>query len=144
MGEWTSLPLAVRWAQLLHKGGTYWPTGLAQPLANVQANPQIGGRIQPISPICSADLLGFCIPPICSADLWGFCDLADSFCRLVGVSGILGHLIGRCHSRMCIIYFGTLDNTFSCSDWHHEVFLPPTQRRVRGPRVCGPLGFIVP
>ena len=27
---------------------------------------------------------------------------------------------------MCIIFFGTLDNTFSfyfgCSDWHHEVF----------------------
>ena len=30
---------------------------------------------------------------------------------------------------MCIIYFGTVDNTFSfyigCSDWHHEVFLLP-------------------
>ena len=43
--------------------------------------PQIGGRIQPISPICSAHLLGFC-------------DCAASFCRLVGASGILGHLIG--------------------------------------------------
>ena len=44
---------------------------------------------------------------------------------------------------MCIIYFGTLDNTFTFyigySDWHHEVFLLPTKRRV-----CGPLGFIVP
>ena len=44
---------------------------------------------------------------------------------------------------MCIIYFGTLDNTFffsiGCSDWHHEVFLLPTKRRV-----SGPLGFIVP
>ena len=32
---------------------------------------------------------------------------------------------------MCIIYFGTLDNTFSFyigySDWHHEVFLLPTK-----------------
>ena len=38
---------------------------------------------------------------------------------------------------MCIIHFGTLDNTFSfyigCSDWHHEVFLLPTKRRVSGP-----------
>ena len=38
---------------------------------------------------------------------------------------------------MCIIHFGTLDNTFSfyigSSDWHHEVFLLPTKRRVSGP-----------
>ena len=44
---------------------------------------------------------------------------------------------------MCIIYFGTLDNTFSfyidSSDWHHEVFGLPTKRRF-----SGPLGFIVP
>ena len=36
---------------------------------------------------------------------------------------------------MCIIYFGTLDNTFSfyigCSDWHHEVFFLPTKRPIR-------------
>ena len=79
---------------------------------------------------------------MCSADLWGFCDLADLFCRFVGASGILGHLIWRRHSRMCIIYFGTLDNTFLFyigSEWHHEVFLLPTKRRV-----CGPLGFISP
>ena len=35
---------------------------------------------------------------------------------------------------MCIIYFGTLDDTFSfyigCSDWHHEVFLLPTKRPI--------------
>ena len=70
-------------------------------------------------------------------------DLADSFCRLVGVSGILGHLIWRRHSKMCIIYLRTLDNTFSfyigCSDWHHELFFLPTKRRV-----CGPLELIVP
>ena len=46
-------------------------------------------------------------------------------------------------SKHTFIYFGTLDNTFSfymgCSDWHHEVFLLPTKRRV-----CGPLRFIVP
>ena len=87
---------------------------------------QIDRRIRPTSPICSADLLGFCISLICSADLWGFCDFADSFCRLFGASGIPGHLIWRHHSKTCIIYFGTLDNTFSfyigCSDWHHEVF----------------------
>ena len=33
---------------------------------------------------------------------------------------------------MRIIYFGTLDNTFSfyigSSDWHHEVFLLPTKK----------------
>ena len=33
---------------------------------------------------------------------------------------------------MCIIYLGTLDNTFSfyigSSDWHHEVFLLPTKK----------------
>ena len=29
---------------------------------------QIGGRIRPTSPICSADLLGFWILPICSAN----------------------------------------------------------------------------
>jgi hypothetical protein len=44
---------------------------------------------------------------------------------------------------MCIIYFGTVDNTFffyiGSSDWHHEVFLLPTERRI-----SGPLGFIVP
>ena len=44
---------------------------------------------------------------------------------------------------MCIIYFGTLDNTFSfyiaSSDWHLEVFLLPKKRRV-----SGPLGFVVP
>ena len=44
---------------------------------------------------------------------------------------------------MCIIYFGTLDNTFSfyigSSQWLHEVFLLPTETRV-----SGPLGFIVP
>ena len=44
---------------------------------------------------------------------------------------------------MCIIYFGTLDNTFSfynaCSDWHHAVFLLPTKRRVSGPLDCSPL-----
>ena len=64
-------------------------------------------------------------------------------CRLVGASGILGHLIWRCQPKMCIIYFGTLGNTFSfyigCSDWHHEVFLLPIERRI-----SGPLGFIVP
>ena len=43
--------------------------------------PQIGGRIQPTSPICSANLLGFWTSPICSADLRGFCEFADSFCR---------------------------------------------------------------
>ena len=61
----------------------------------------------------------------------------------VPASGIPGHLIWRRHSKMCIIYFGTLDNAFSfcigCSDWHHEVVLLPTKRRV-----SGPLGFIVP
>ena len=36
--------------------------------------PQIGGRIQPISLICSADL-------------WGFCDLADSSADLLGFLG---------------------------------------------------------
>ena len=44
---------------------------------------------------------------------------------------------------MCIIYCGTLDNTFSfyigSSDWHYEVFLLPRERRI-----SGPLGFIVP
>jgi hypothetical protein len=44
---------------------------------------------------------------------------------------------------MCIICFGTLDNTFSfyigSSDWHDEVFLLPTERHI-----SGPLGFIVP
>ena len=48
-----------------------------------------------------------------------------------------------CQPNMCIIYFGTLDNTFSfyigSSDWHHEVFLLP-----RETRISGPLGFIVP
>ena len=39
---------------------------------------QIGGHIRPTLPICSADLLGFC-------------DFADSFCHIVGASGILGH-----------------------------------------------------
>ena len=57
----------------------------------------------------------------------GFCDFAHSFCRLVGASGIVGHLIWTCEPKMCIIYFGTLDNTFSfhigSSDWHNEVFL---------------------
>ena len=85
--------------------------------------PQIGGGIWPTSPICSADLLGFWILPTCSANLWGFCDLADSFCRLVGASGILGHLIWRCHTKMCSF----------------NLFLLPTKRRV-----CGSLGFIVP
>ena len=41
---------------------------------------------------------------------------------------------------MCIIYFGTVDNTFffyiGSLDWHHEVFLLPTERRI-----CGPLGL---
>ena len=37
-----------------------------------------------------------------------FCDLADSFCRLVGASGLGGHPIWRRHSKMCIIYFVTL------------------------------------
>ena len=36
-----------------------------------------------------AELLGFWILPNCSAALLGFQDFADSFCRLVGVSGIL-------------------------------------------------------
>ena len=67
---------------------------------------QIGGRIWLTSPICSADLLGFWISPTCSADLWGFCDLADSFCRLVEACGILGHLIWRCHSKMCSFTLG--------------------------------------
>ena len=39
---------------------------------------------------------------------------------------------------MCIICFGTLDDSFS-SDWHHEVFLLPTKRRI-----CGPLVFVIP
>ena len=34
----------------------------------IQPPPQIGGRIRPTLPICSADLLGFC-------------EFADSFCR---------------------------------------------------------------
>ena len=83
------------------------------------------------------------VPPICFADLLGFCDFADSFCRLVGASGILGHLIWRYQPKICIMYFGTLDITFSfdigSSDWHHEVFLLPTERCI-----SGPLGFIVP
>ena len=33
-GEWASLLPAPRWAQLLHPGGPYWPTGLARLLAN--------------------------------------------------------------------------------------------------------------
>ena len=41
---------------------------------------------------------------------------------------------------MCIIYFGTLDNTFSfnfgSSDWHHEVLLLPTERCISGKPVC--------
>ena len=43
-----------------------------------------------------------------------------------------------------LVYFGTLDNTFSfyigCSDWHHEVFLLPTKRRSLSPMInffCG-------
>ena len=66
--------------------------------------PQIGDRIRPTSPICSADL-------------FGFCNSADSFCRLVGASGILGHLIWRRHCKMCIIYFRALDNTFLFLYW---------------------------
>ena len=76
----------------------------------------------------------------------GFLNFANWSCRLVGASGILGHLIWRCHAKMSFTYifsFGTLDNTFSfyvgSSDWHHEVLLLPTKRRV-----SGPLGFIVP
>ena len=42
-----------------------------------------------------------------------------------------------CRPNMCIIYFGTLDNTFSfyigSSDWHHEVFLLPRERRISVP-----------
>ena len=72
-----------------------------------------------------------------------FLNISDWFCRLVGASGILGHLIWRSHSKICTIYFGTLDNTFSfyigSSDWHHEVILLPTKRRV-----SGPLEFTVP
>ena len=41
-----------------------------------------------------------------STDLWGFCDLAVSFCRLVGASGILGHLIWWQHSKMCLFSLG--------------------------------------
>ena len=36
----------------------------------------------------------------------GFCDFAASFCRLVGASGILGHLIWRRHSKMCSFTLG--------------------------------------
>ena len=39
-------------------------------------------------------------------DLWGFCDLAVSFCRLVGASGILVHLIWRGHSKICSLTLG--------------------------------------
>ena len=41
----------------------------------------------------------------CTA-LWGFCDLAVSFCRLVGASGILGRLIWWHHSKMCSFTLG--------------------------------------
>ena len=45
---------------------------------------------------------------------------------------------------MGIIYFGTLDNAFcfyiGCPDWHHEVFVLPTKRRVtRFLRSCLPM-----
>ena len=69
---------------------------LSPPSPDVQPPPpppQIGGPIRPTSPICSADL-------------WDFCDLADSFCRLVGASGTLGHLVWRCHSKMCSFTLG--------------------------------------
>ena len=69
--------------------------------------PQIGGRIRPTSPICSADLLDFWISPICSADLRGFCEFANSFCRF------------------------TFSFYIGCSDWH--LFLLPTKIRVCGP-----------
>ena len=68
------------------------------------------------------------IEPICGT----YCGLWDS--RSPDLEGSLQDVF---------IYFGTPDNTFSfyfvCSDWHHDVFLLPTKRRV-----CGPLGFIVP
>ena len=74
-----------------------------------------GGGGNPPPPKLAADLadlfcrfVGFLNLPICSANSLGFCDFADLFCPLVGASGILGHLIWRCHSKMCIIYW-TLD-----------------------------------
>ena len=67
-----------------------------------QPPPQSGGQIRPTS------------LPICSADLLGFWDFADSFFQFVGISRIQGHLTWRSHCEMCIIYFGTLDNTSHC------------------------------
>ena len=45
---------------------------------------------------------------------------------------------------MCIIYFGTLDHTFSfyigSSDWHHEVFLLPKKTGLWSPGIhCAPM-----
>ena len=81
---WDEHLLLVRWNRAtppLHRLACHCSrrrlVHVAQPLP---PPPQIGGRIRPTSPICSADLLGFWILPTCSADLWGFCDLANSFC----------------------------------------------------------------
>ena len=46
----------------------------------------------------------------------GFLNFADLFCRLVGVSRSLGHLTRaslavRINSKMCIIYFTTLEKS---------------------------------
>ena len=65
--------------------------------------PPIGGRIRRFSPLCSAALLGFL-------------DFADSFCRLAGVSGILGHLIRRRQDGV----FGAWDR----DPGHWEAVLP--------------------
>ena len=58
-------------------------------------------------PICWVSEFRHFVLPICGVSVIWPIRSTD----LLGSLRILGHLIGRCHSEMCIISFGTLDNT---------------------------------